>query len=155
MINYNSEQYKKWIALLETNPKKATGYLLSADKTEGCCLGWACIANGLEATSNGRFECSFFGQEKAVLVDSLAEPLNLETTGAFTFEGVQFVSIWLRENNFVLNGKSRGRVYSLTNLNDYTSLDHEQIATFIKKMAEWEQELGVSLFKPFCVSSPL
>lgn len=151
MINQDSQEYKNWIALLETNPPKTKGYLM--DVNGGCCLGYACLANYLKQSRDGNN--IIFGmlesekESQVVLPKGLAKQLNITTAGDFTNAGERYTKIFLREYLISYTEKNKNVLYGLTGINDHTNAGHNTIGQLIQHLAMIEHERGVECFSKF------
>ncbi len=157
MINQEIEEYKKWLVRLSENPLKSKNYLMDADE-KGCCLGHYCVVNNIPKILNKVGKIYEFHSKlpspdgrlpgyntSGTLPYEHAEKLNIRVDGRFTAEGVKVVHEWLSDKNLLPFDPS---VYSLTNVNDQTNIDHKRIGELIAHLAKIEKEEGIECFKP-------
>lgn len=134
MINWNRDDlFKLWIDYLKTNPPKARGTLQDFHRPDHrCCLGHACFVAGIEPEvkiiqyMENRFT---FAKESSLLPICLCRALNITQGGTISSAGLRLVHIYLRENNLRWINRASA---SLTNLNDWTSLNHAQMGEIVE-----------------------
>lgn len=143
MIAQNSPEYKKWIALLETNPPKARCVLELPLTEKRCCLGHCCYVN--KSLLDYKPAVGYYNDCDTGLPEKLCKILNIDNSGEFTLAGSLEARTFLDEK--MINIKGKPAINSLVDLNDNLDIDHATIAEIIKHLAAIEANKGIEMFE--------
>ena len=118
-----NKEAKKWVKFLKTNPPKHQNGLMNDKKDKRCCLGWALKTLKTNLTDypivDGKRHGHLNSDDMRKL--GLQDVYGATEADCLTYKGEILVS------------HRGGYVESLAELNDFTSLDHAQIAEVIKE----------------------
>lgn len=142
MFKIQEEARAEWLAALRSGKyRQATGALKNADTKGYCCLGVACVVQGIPAVISKDDNYVFFEEEHELAPDSVVKRLGLYDRCG-TFHSERLNALWndidegkVDYNSLTEDAKKYLEMYkfnTLTELNDSCAYSFADIAEFIE-----------------------
>lgn len=137
----NAVEVNKWIEALRSGKyRQGKGALAMKDKSKHatyCCLGVACLINGLEKKFNKLTGEFTFDDETSILPDSIAQLLGADGRDMRVPVTPLILDIALKNGKAITSNKED---VALSGLNDDSNFTFRQIADVLEEALENEQK---------------